>query len=211
VERLIEAVKYCTKCRLHRTRSLAVPGEGRAKLPIMFVGEGPGYDEDIQGRPFVGRAGQLLTKMIAAIGFDRQDAYITNIVKCRPPGNRVPEEVEAMACLPYLRYQVFKLKPKIIVCLGATAARYIISRDIRITRDRGRWVERKGYYLMPTYHPAALLRDASKKKDAWEDFKKIRQKYEEIIGAGQGEIATEQNNETHSEIEQGTYPVEQKD
>ncbi|MGI6114261.1 MAG: uracil-DNA glycosylase [Mahellales bacterium] len=187
MDRLIEAVKYCTKCKLHKTRSLAVPGEGQARLPIMFVGEGPGYHEDIQGRPFVGKAGQLLTKMIEAIDFDRQDIYITNIVKCRPPGNKVPEEAEAMACLPYLRYQVFKLKPKIIVCLGATAAKYIISRDIRITRDRGKWFQRKGYYLMPTYHPAALLRDPAKKRDAWEDLKKIKQKYNEITQTEQGD------------------------
>ena len=147
---------------------------------LMFIGEGPGREEDLSGRPFVGAAGQLLDKMIAAIGMRREEVYIANIVKCRPPGNREPKEEEAKACLPYLRRQVYLIKPKIIVCLGATALRYVIDPNARITRVRGQWVERKGYWLIATYHPAALLRDPAKKYEAWEDFKRIRDKMKEL-------------------------------
>lgn len=146
----------------------------------MFVGEGPGRDEDVSGVPFVGKAGQLLDRILEAAGIDQKDVYIGNIVKCRPPGNRIPTPDEARACLPYLRNQVYIIKPKIIVCLGATAAKYIIDDRIRITRDRGRWHERKGYWLMATYHPAALLRDETKKRPAWEDFKSIAAKLGEL-------------------------------
>ena len=125
-----------------------MPGEGNRQADLMFVGEGPGAQEDERGRPFVGAAGMLLDKMIAAIGMSRQDVYIANIVKCRPPRNRVPSDEEAFACLPYLRTQTAYIRPKIIVCLGATAARYIIDPSVRITRDRGQWVERKGFWLI---------------------------------------------------------------
>lgn len=132
---LNNVVQQCMKCSLCKGRTKVVFGEGNPKARIMFIGEGPGHDEDVSGRPFVGKAGQLLTKMIEAINLKREDVYICNIVKCRPPQNRVPMEDEAEACLPFLRQQVAIIRPEIIVCLGATAARYIISRDIRITRD----------------------------------------------------------------------------
>ena len=179
-DNLFNVMYSCRRCPLARYRTNLVPGEGNPKADLMFIGEGPGRDEDLSGRPFVGAAGQLLDKMIAAIGMKREDVYIANIVKCRPPGNRVPKEEEALACLPYLRRQVYLIKPKIIVCLGATALKYIIDPEARITRVRGQWVERKGYWLIPTYHPAALLRDPAKKYEAWEDFKKIRNKLKEL-------------------------------
>jgi len=179
-DELFNAVQGCKRCPLCRYRTNVVPGEGNRNASLMFVGEGPGRDEDLSGRPFVGAAGQLLNKMIAAIGIRREDVYIANVVKCRPPGNRVPKEEEAKACIPYLRRQVYLIKPKVIVCLGATALRYVIDPEARITRVRGQWVERKGYWLIPTYHPAALLRDPAKKYEAWEDFKKIRDKLKEL-------------------------------
>lgn len=175
-----QALLNCEKCKLCSTRNNTVLGEGNINTNIMFIGEGPGHDEDMQGRPFVGPAGQLLDKMLAAIGLNRNNSYIANIVKCRPPQNRVPEEDEAQACLPYLRKQFAVIKPKIVVCLGSTAARYVIDRNIRITRDRGNWYEKMGCSFIATFHPSALLRDPSKKKDAWEDMKKIREKLDEI-------------------------------
>lgn len=179
-DELFNAVRGCRRCPLCQYRTNVVPGEGNRNASLMFIGEGPGRDEDLSGRPFVGAAGQLLDKMIAAIGIKREDVYIANIVKCRPPGNRVPKEEEAKACIPYLRRQVYLIRPKVIVCLGATALRYVIDPEARITRVRGQWVERKGYWLIPTYHPAALLRDPAKKYEAWEDFKKIRDKLKEL-------------------------------
>ncbi|KPU43729.1 uracil DNA glycosylase superfamily protein [Oxobacter pfennigii] len=167
----------CHKCELSNGRTNVVFGEGNLKARVMFIGEGPGHDEDMQGRPFVGKAGQLLTKMIEAIDLKREDVYIANIVKCRPPNNRVPLPEEAEACLPYLRNQVAIIRPSILVCLGSTAARYVIDREMRITRDRGKWIDRGKFSIIGTYHPAALLRDPDKKREAWEDFKKIRDKY----------------------------------
>lgn len=177
---LYSEINDCQKCRLCEQRTNIVIGEGDPKATIMFIGEGPGRDEDLSGRPFVGRAGQLLDKMIGAIGFRREEVYIANVVKCRPPNNRTPEESEADACLPYLRVQFALIRPKIIVCLGATAAKYIYDPNVRITRDRGVWKEKKGVWILPTYHPAALLRDESKKREAWEDMQKLKQKYDEI-------------------------------
>lgn len=174
------AISVCEGCRLCRTRNNTVLGEGNVNSRILFVGEGPGQEEDKQGRPFVGPAGQLLDKMLLSIGLDRSKVYIANIVKCRPPQNRVPEEDEAEACLPFLRKQFAIIKPDIVVCLGATAARYLIDRNIRITRDRGNWYEKKGCSFIATFHPSALLRDQDKKKDAWEDMKKIREKLDGI-------------------------------
>ena len=179
-QQFYDSIENCAKCALSQERNHIVPGEGNAHADILFVGEGPGYEEDMQGRPFVGRAGQLLDKMIAAIGLQREDVYIANIVKCRPPGNRTPSDEEAAACLPYLREQFKLIRPKIIVCLGATPARHIIDPSVRITRDRGVWTQRKDIYIMPTFHPAALLRDQSKKKDAWEDFQAVRDKLKEL-------------------------------
>ena len=177
---LYSEINGCQKCRLCEQRTNKVIGEGDPKATIMFIGEGPGRDEDLSGRPFVGRAGQLLDKMIGAIGFRREEVYIANVVKCRPPNNRTPEESEADECLPYLRVQFALIRPKIIVCLGATAAKYIYDPNVRITRDRGVWKEKKGVWILPTYHPAALLRDESKKREAWEDMQKLKQKYDEI-------------------------------
>ncbi len=170
----------CEKCALSSGRSNVVVGEGNPNATILFVGEGPGRDEDLTGRPFVGAAGQLLDKMLGAIGLRREDVYIANIVKCRPPGNRVPREEEAKTCLPYLRAQFALIRPKIIVCLGATAAKYVYDPDVRITRDRGVWKCSRGVWILPTYHPAALLRDPGKKRDAWADMQALREKYQEL-------------------------------
>ena len=178
-----ELKKYCYschKCRLAETRTKVVFGEGNELADIMFVGEGPGYNEDVQGRPFVGKAGQLLDKMIEAIHLKRSDVYIANVVKCRPPENRNPFEDESNACLDYLRWQVKLIKPKIIVCLGAVAAKNLINPDFSISRQRGQFVKKGDIYFMPTYHPSYLLRNELAKKDAWEDFKSIASKLKEI-------------------------------
>ena len=177
-------VAVCEGCALCNTRTQTVFGEGSQQADILFVGEGPGREEDLQGRPFVGPAGQLLDKMLSAIDLDREKVYIANIVKCHPPQNRVPLEDEALACLPYLRAQTGLLKPRIIVCLGATAAKYIYDREVRITRARGIWKEKKGVWILPTYHPAALLRDPDKKKEAWADLQSIRDRYASLIAEG---------------------------
>ncbi|MCY6959173.1 uracil-DNA glycosylase [Clostridium brassicae] len=171
----------CHKCELGDTRTNMVLGEGNPKAKIMFIGEAPGADEDRLGRPFVGRAGQLFEKGVQALNLMRErDFYITNICKCRPKNNRTPYEEEANECIPYLRNQVALIKPKIIVCLGATAMKYILGSDWRITRDRGKWVERKGYFITCTFHPSAVLRDDNKKFSFWEDLKSIKNKYDEI-------------------------------
>jgi DNA polymerase len=146
----------------------------------MFIGEGPGEQEDIKGEPLVGAAGQLWDKMLAAIGRDRSSVYIAHVVKCRPPGNRDPSREEQEMCLDFLRVQVLLIKPKIIVCLGRIAACAIIDPEFKITRQRGIWYERKNYHITATFHPSALLRDPSKKKPAWEDFKAIRKKLDEL-------------------------------
>ena len=179
-ETLEGACLNCRKCRLWETRTNVVIGVGNRNADIMFVGEGPGQQEDLQGEPFVGPAGKLLDKMLASIGLDREKVYIANIVKCRPPGNRDPHDDEQEACMNYLRYQLMLVKPKIIVCLGRIAATAIIDKDFKITRQHGQWMERKGYWFIATYHPSALLRDESKKRPAWEDLKLIRAKFDEI-------------------------------
>ena len=179
-ETLEGACLNCRKCRLWETRTNVVIGVGNRNADIMFVGEGPGQQEDLQGEPFVGPAGKLLDKMLASIGLDREKVYIANIVKCRPPGNRDPHDDEQEACMNYLRYQLMLVKPKIIVCLGRIAATAIIDKDFKITRQHGQWTERKGYWFIATYHPSALLRDESKKRPAWEDLKLIKAKLDEI-------------------------------
>ena len=189
---LLDEVYACTRCRLCQTRTNVVPGEGDERADIMFIGEGPGRDEDLQGRPFVGRSGELLTRMIRAIGLERERVYICNIVKCRPPQNRNPEPDEANACLNYLRAQVALVRPKIIVLLGKVACRYTLQQEFSVMRDHGKWIERKGVWFMPTFHPSALLRDPSKKRDAWDDFQKIRDKLSEI--RAQSEAAGEMEN-----------------
>lgn len=180
LEELQAIANKCYRCPLSKTRTNVVFGEGNSKASIMFVGEGPGYYEDKIGRPFVGRAGQLLDKMLKAIGLKREDVYIANIVKCRPPKNRNPLEGESQVCIEFLRWQVKIIEPDIIVCLGAVAARNIIDKNFRITKSRGTWYKKGNFNMIATYHPAALLRDESKKKDAWEDFKSIRDTYKEI-------------------------------
>ena len=181
VDELSRVIAGCTKCRLHLNRTNTVPGEGNPDARVMFIGEAPGADEDRLGRPFVGKAGQLLDKALNALGFYRsKNYYICNICKCRPENNRTPADDEAEACLPYLRSQVSIVKPRIIVCLGATSVKHIIDKQARVTSIRGIWFEKKGYYIMATFHPAALLRDESKKRLFWEDLKKVKEKYDEI-------------------------------
>jgi len=177
---LSQGLTDCQKCRLCEHRNNIVPGEGNPNAQLMFIGEGPGQEEDRLGRPFVGRSGELLTRMIHAIGMERSEVYICNIVKCRPPQNRNPEPDEAEACLPFLRAQVALVRPKVIVLLGKVACRYTLREEIFVTRDHGRWFERKGTWFMPTFHPSALLRDPTKKRDAWDDFQKIRAKLNEL-------------------------------
>lgn len=172
----------CQACELGRTRTNIVVGRGNVNAPILFVGEGPGEQEDKQGLPFVGAAGQLLDNLLEALMFKSDEYYIANVVKCRPPNNRVPTDEEAERCIPYLRNQVALIRPQIIVCLGSTAARYVISKDIKITQLRGQWIERKGYWIMPTFHPAALLRDQSKKCLLFRDIKEVRRKLHIITG-----------------------------
>ncbi len=176
---LINACRSCRKCALAETRTNIVIDRGSRKAQVMLVGEGPGRQEDMQGIPFVGQAGRLLDLLLKALMLTEEDYYITNIVKCRPPRNRVPTEQEAQICLRYLRRQVKLVSPKIIVCMGSTAARYIIDKNIRITAERGRWVRKKGFWIMPTFHPAALLRDPSKKTPVFEDFRQVRDKVRE--------------------------------
>ena len=176
-ESIEREIEHCRRCGLCQQRHSIVLGEGNRKADIMLVGEGPGADEDAQGRPFVGKAGQLLDKMFQAIDMRREDLYITNVVKCRPPGNRTPENDEAEACLPILRMQYALIKPKIVVCLGATATRHVYDSEARITRVRGLWLEKNGTLFLPTYHPAALLRDETKKKDVWADLQSIARTY----------------------------------
>lgn len=179
-EELIEECSNCEKCNLSKTRTNVVIGRGNTNADLMLVGEGPGKQEDIQGIPFVGAAGKLLDLLFNALMITEDMYYIANIVKCRPPYNRVPSEQEAQQCLPYLREQVKLVNPKIIVCLGATAIKYLVDKNVRITKIRGQWIERKPFWIMPTFHPAALLRDESKKELMWQDFKKVKHRMEKL-------------------------------
>lgn len=163
----------CTRCKLSRGRKNLVYGVGNPEAHVVFVGEGPGADEDEQGEPFVGKAGQLLTKMILAMGYERQDVYICNVVKCRPPGNRNPEPDEIAACQPFLKKQLRAIGPQVIVALGKFAAQCLLSDDSPISRLRGTFRTYEGIQLMPTFHPAYLLRDPTKKKEAWDDLKAV--------------------------------------
>ena len=174
LEEIAGQIRVCSACPLNSSRKNTVPGEGNPNRPdILFVGEGPGADEDMQGRPFVGAAGQLLDKMIAGMGYKREEVFIANIVKCRPPGNRVPMPEEMNACVPYLKAQIALIKPKIIVALGKTAVQGLLQEDVAITKFRGTWCKYEGIDLMPTYHPAFLLRSPSHKGDAWADLKAV--------------------------------------
>jgi DNA polymerase len=172
LDAIAERIASCTRCGLCEARTRTVPGQGAARPEVMFIGEGPGADEDRQGLAFVGRAGQLLTKIVEAMGFTRDEVWIGNIVKCRPPGNRVPTEAEMEACLPYLRAQIGLLRPRIMVCLGATAVKGLLGLT-GITRLRGQWRSFEGIDVMPTFHPAYLLRNPAGKKDVWEDMKTV--------------------------------------
>ena len=170
----------CTKCSLCEKRTNVVFGVGNPNADIMFVGEGPGEQEDLKGEPFVGPAGMLLDDMLSIIDLDRTKVYIANIVKCRPPRNRDPLEEEQLACLDYLRQQVALVKPKIIVCLGRIAATRLIRPDFRITREHGTWTERNGIAFTAIYHPSALLRDPSKRPETFDDLLAIRAKLQII-------------------------------
>lgn len=172
-EELEESIKNCEKCKLCKTRKNIVFGSGNREANIMFIGEGPGADEDEMGMPFVGKAGKLMDKAFEGVGIDREKVYIANIVKCRPPQNRVPEKDEASACIDYLRNQVMLIKPKIIVLLGSTALKNILGEEYSITKVRGNFITKKDIIYIPTFHPAALLRDETKKIDFWKDLEEV--------------------------------------
>jgi uracil-DNA glycosylase family 4 len=174
---LAGVARECLRCRLRESCSQVVFGEGPPDARLMLIGEGPGQDEDIQGRPFVGKAGQLLDKILEAAGIQRSQVYIGNVVKCRPPGNRLPNPDEVKERRKYLERQIKLIRPSIIVCLGSMASQTVIDPNAKITRIRGRWLIRQGIKIMPTYHPAALLRNPSYKRPVWEDFKQIRDEY----------------------------------
>lgn len=178
LERIASEVAVCTRCRLHERRTHAVPGVGAADADLVFIGEGPGADEDAQGKPFVGRAGQLLTKIIAAIQLSREEVFITNIVKCRPPGNRDPEPDEIAACEPYLKRQLAVLQPKVICTLGRHAGATLTGRVQSMSVLRQGEHAYEGIRVFPTYHPAALLRNPQWKRPVWEDIQNVRRQYD---------------------------------
>lgn len=177
---LEEICMDCAKCGLCQTRQHVVFGVGPRDADVMFIGEGPGEQEDLKGEPFVGPAGKLLDDMLSIIDLSRENCYIANIVKCRPPRNRDPLETEQEACIGYLRNQVALIRPKIIVCLGRIAAQKLIRPDFRITREHGVWEERNGVWMMATFHPSALLRDVGKRPEAFDDLISLRTKIREI-------------------------------
>jgi len=177
LDMLREMLRDCTRCNLHQKRNRIVFGQGNPHARLMFIGEGPGAEEDRQGLPFVGRAGQLLTRIIAAIGLKREEVYITNIVKCRPPGNRDPRPDEIITCLPFLKQQIRLIRPSILCTLGSPATKTVLQTDAPISRLRGRFHEMDGIPVMPTYHPAYLLRNPAQKRPVWEDMQKVQRMY----------------------------------
>ncbi len=179
-EELEESIKNCSKCKLNSGRTNIVFGVGNKNADVMFIGEGPGADEDKEGIPFVGKAGQLMDKAFIGLKINRQNVYIANIVKCRPPQNRVPEKDEALACLDYLRNQVLLVNPKVIVLLGSTALKNILGEEHSITKERGIIINKKGIIYLPTWHPAALLRDENKKIEFWRDLKELKRVAEDL-------------------------------
>ena len=179
-EQLEQTCSRCSTCGLCQTRNNVVFGVGRKNADILFVGEGPGEQEDLKGEPFVGAAGHLLDDMLSIIDLNRENVYIANIVKCRPPRNRDPEEQEQEACIGYLRNQVALIEPKVIVCLGRVAAKKLIDPDYRITREHGSWICRNGIWMTAIYHPSALLRDVSKRPETFDDLLTIRKKLREV-------------------------------
>lgn len=182
LDEMNKAICTCMKCPLGATRTKFVFGVGNPYATLMFIGEAPGADEDAQGEPFVGRAGQLLTKIIEAIQFKRSDVYICNILKCRPPNNRKPTPEESELCKPYLRRQIELVKPKVIVCLGLTAAENLLGTRESMGQLRGRTMEYEGVPVMVTYHPAALLRNPNWKRPVWEDVQAVKKLHDELIG-----------------------------
>ena len=172
--------RNCSRCRLAETRTNTVFGVGPRDTSVLFVGEGPGQQEDLQGEPFVGAAGKFLDEMLSIIDLGRHNCYITNIVKCRPPQNRDPLPEEKEACMPYLRQQFRMMRPKVIICLGRIAASSLIHEEYRITKEHGQWVERNGIYMTAIYHPSALLRDPARRPEAFDDLMKIREKLLEV-------------------------------
>jgi len=173
LERIREDLGECTRCRLHTGRTKIVFGVGNPKAELVFVGEGPGRDEDAQGEPFVGRAGKLLTQMIEAMSLRRADVYICNVVKCRPPENRLPEKDEIATCSPFLTRQLAVIQPKVICCLGACAAQTLLATNQGISKFRGEWFDYRGAKLIATYHPAYLLRNPNAKGEVWKDLQKV--------------------------------------
>lgn len=181
LETLCGQISTCQACKLHSTRTNTVFGAGCPTAPVMFIGEGPGENEDLKGEPFVGQGGQLLDKMMFHVGLSRDtNVYITNVVKCRPPKNRDPEKDEIQSCIGYLRNQVFLIRPKVIVCLGRVSARALINANFLIRKQHGEFFEKNGTLMMGTFHPAALLRDPASKPDGLEDFIKLRRKLDEL-------------------------------
>lgn len=173
LERIREDIGDCKRCKLHKTRTNIVFGVGNAKAELVFVGEGPGHDEDLQGEPFVGRAGKLLTQMIEAMSLRREDVYIANVVKCRPPENRLPERDEIATCSPFLMRQIDAIHPKVVCCLGACAAQTLLGTTQGISKFRGEWFDFRGGKLIATYHPAYLLRNPPAKSEVWKDLQKV--------------------------------------
>jgi len=180
LEEIRKGLGDCKRCKLHLTRRTIVFGEGNQKAKLMLIGEGPGYDEDVQGRPFVGRAGQLLTKILQSIHLQREEVYITNIIKCRPPQNRNPESDEIESCYPFLLQQIHSIQPQMICTLGTFAAQTLLRTDAKITSLRGKWYDLEGIKVLPTYHPAFLLRNPERKKEVWEDMKQIVRRMENL-------------------------------
>jgi len=173
LERIREDIGDCTRCCLHKARTNIVFGVGNPNAELVFVGEGPGHDEDMQGEPFVGRAGKLLTQMIEAMSLRREDVYICNVVKCRPPENRLPEKDEIATCSPFLLRQLDVIRPKVICCLGACAAQTLLETNQGISRYRGEWFDFRGAKMIATYHPAYLLRNPNAKPEVWKDLQKV--------------------------------------
>ena len=180
LEQLEQEIKQCNKCDLCKHRTQTVFGTGSKEAKIMFIGEGPGADEDREGIPFVGKAGKLMNMAFQGLGIKREDVYICNVVKCRPPNTRDPEPDEVLGCINYLRNQVMLVKPKIIVLLGSVALKHILGKEYGITASRGKWVEKKGIKYMPTWHPAALLRDETKKVDFIKDLQLVMERINDL-------------------------------
>lgn len=184
-----EKVAACRACHLRGGCRGVVIDRGNPRSLVMLVGEAPGESEDEQGRPFVGRAGQLLDELLGEVGFSEENTYITNVVKCRPPGNRTPTDDEVRACVPYLRQQFLFIRPRIMVALGAVAARTLIAPDFRITKEHGRWFEKKGVAMMAVYHPAFVLRDPGRRPEVAQDLVYLRERYDALVSGHGTDLA----------------------